>query len=262
MCIYSPFNKENDTIRSPAYHVDMASNEKMRARTQLFSHSVELATEREGVLRIGCPDQLHSKPLLGENCLTTVLPDGSRYFIKMRTDEEEMCARDAAAAEQKSKLGLLSQSMRELMKEADRLRIDAITKSKKKPSSTFDTQSKEVCKSAHRYLFLGLIVFSIIYSNICGLRNTLLSPFRRYSNRYVVYSVFPSIICSLFLPCFVVLAAELGADQSRGAARAEAVGRIRVRDARRLCRHLQTEELLRRLEAARQGKILSLSICI
>jgi hypothetical protein len=139
----------------------MASSDKMRARAQLFSHAVELATEREGVLQIPCPEQLRSKPLLGENCITTVLADGSRYFVKMLTEDDAIGARSAAAAEQKSKIGLLAQSMRELSKEAERLRIEALTSSKKKSAtSASDMQSNEVCK-AKEFLYTSKLTSCI-----------------------------------------------------------------------------------------------------
>jgi hypothetical protein len=131
--------------------MDMASIDKMRARSHLFSHAVELATEHEGVLQIPCQEQLRSKPLLGENCITTVLADGSRYFVKMLTEDEAVGARSAAAAEQKAKVGLLSQSMRELSKEAERLRIESLTKSKKNSIvSTSDMHSNQVCRITYR----------------------------------------------------------------------------------------------------------------
>lgn len=88
----------------------------------LFSFSSPMATTSEPFRHVPAENFLHERPETGDTQLTTVLEDGSRFFLRSRKkkDEDQRNSRPAVGT-------LLSVSMRQLSLDADALQRRHLT---------------------------------------------------------------------------------------------------------------------------------------
>ena len=107
-------------------HFDIDRKPIGNTSSQLFLFASPLATTAPLIQHFDSKEYLHTIPTIGGTQLTTVLENGSRYFItsKKKGNEEKQNSMRAIG-------NLLSMPMTQLSKEADKLQREILTAKKK-----------------------------------------------------------------------------------------------------------------------------------
>lgn len=92
----------------------------------LFALSSPFATKSDLFRKVSSSEYLHDRPETGNAHLTTVLQDGSRFFLRPRKEKD-----DAERSKRPATGTLLGQSMQQLSLDADRLQRGILTSKKK-----------------------------------------------------------------------------------------------------------------------------------